>query len=230
MQHMVHVVHRPISITRFLPGLPLNRTSNKHWPIWIARGRSSEQESACFQARILPVISETKVLVWLEKRSSCHGNRELSILYIGFDIRLAKSFIRSGIFFPSKLCPRSTWCGVWFSDQKLRRARKRKVKASQFAIAINTLTRPQPTHFTFSFTGLSSPEFLMYISGFFCFLFTLYSLAQCNTDQIFICSKTVSIIWKGSVSKTLGQPSPPNQWWGETSSTSSWPSVLNLVF
>ena len=72
------VVHRPI--TRFLPGLPLNPTSNKHWPIWIARGRSSEQKSACFQARILPVISETKVLVWLEKRSSCHGNRDLSIL------------------------------------------------------------------------------------------------------------------------------------------------------
>ena len=38
------------------------------------------RESACFQARILPVISETKVLVWLEKRSSCHGNRDLSIL------------------------------------------------------------------------------------------------------------------------------------------------------
>ena len=74
------VVHRPIPITRFLPGLPLNPTSNKHWPIWIARGRSSEQESACFQARIPPVISETKVLVWLGKRSSCHGNRELSIL------------------------------------------------------------------------------------------------------------------------------------------------------
>ena len=53
--------------------------------------------------------------------------------------------------FQSKLCPRSIWYGVWFSDQKLRRAKKRKVKVSQFAIAINTLTRPQPTHYTFSF-------------------------------------------------------------------------------
>ena len=59
-------------------------------------------------------------------------------IYIGFDVRLAKSFIRSGkIFFQSKLCPRSIWHGVWFSDQKLRRAKKRKVKVSQFAIAIN---------------------------------------------------------------------------------------------
>ena len=29
--------------------------------------------------------------------------------------------------------------------------------------------------------------------------------------EVFICSKTVSMIWKASVSKTLGQPSPPNQ-------------------
>ena len=46
-------------------------------------------------------------------------------IYIGFDVRLAKSFIRSGkFFFQSKLCPRSIWYGVWFSDQKLRRAKK----------------------------------------------------------------------------------------------------------
>ena len=46
-------------------------------------------------------------------------------LYIGFDVRLAKSFIRSGnFFFQSKLCPRSIWYGVWISDQKLRRAKK----------------------------------------------------------------------------------------------------------
>ena len=43
-------------------------------------------------------------------------------------------------FFQSKLCPRSKWYGVWFSDQNLRRAKKGKVKVSPIAIAINTLT------------------------------------------------------------------------------------------
>ena len=51
-------------------------------------------------------------------------------IFIGFDVRLAKSFIRSGIFFfQSKLCPRSIWYGVWFSDQKLRRAKKTQVES-----------------------------------------------------------------------------------------------------
>ena len=122
---------------------------------------------------------------------------------------------------------------MWFSDQKLRRAKKPKVKVSQFAIATNTLTHPQPIHYTFSL-----PEFLVFISGFFCFLFTWYSvirtkflsyvkagatqtemsllkqyLAGERVDllEIFMCSNTVSMIWKGSVSKNLAQPSPPNQ-------------------
>ena len=166
------LVHRP---TVKKANLPLNPTSNKHWPIWIARGRSSEQESACFQARILPVISETKVLVWLEKRSSCHGNRELSILL--YTLVLTSVWIKASsdlekIFFQSKLCPRSIWYGVWFSDQKLRRAKKRKVKVSQFAIAINTLTRPQPTHYTFSFTRLNWP-FITRVPGVYLWLFLL---------------------------------------------------------
>ena len=118
------LVHRP---TVKKANLPLNPTSNKHWPIWIARGRSSEQESACFQARILPVISETKVLVWLEKRSSCHGNRELSILL--YTLVLTSVWLKASsdlekFFSQSKLCPRSIWYGVWISDQKLRRAKK----------------------------------------------------------------------------------------------------------
>ena len=101
-----------------------------------------------------------------------------SFIYIGFDVRLAKSFNRSGIFFfQSKLCPLSIWYGVWFFDQKLRRAKKRKVKVSQFAIAINTLTRPQPTHYTFSFTRLNWP-FITRAPGVYLWLFLLLSFFQ----------------------------------------------------
>ena len=103
-------------------------------------------------------------------------------IYIGFGVRLAKSFNRSGkFFFQAKLCPRSIWCGGWFSDQKLRRAKKRKVKASQFAIAINTLTRPQPTHFTFSFTRLDWP-FITRVPDVYLWLFLLsFHLVQFGT-------------------------------------------------
>ena len=41
---------------------------------------------------------------------------------------------------------------VWFFDKKLRRTKYLKVKVSQFAIAINALTRPEPTHFTYFFS------------------------------------------------------------------------------
>ena len=51
------IVHRP---TVKKANLPLNPTSNKHWPIWIARGRSSEQESACFQARSCPLFQKRR--------------------------------------------------------------------------------------------------------------------------------------------------------------------------
>ena len=109
-------------------------------------------------------------------------------IYIGFDVRLAKSFIRSGkFFFQSKLCPRSIWYGVWFSDQKLRRAKKRKVKVSQFAIAINTLTRPRPpiTHFLLPGSiSLSSPEFLVFISGFLCFFLSFIQKPNLRFDLL----------------------------------------------
>ena len=136
------------------------------------------------------------------KRSSWHGNRELSILL--YTLVLTSVWLKAStdleICFRSKLCPRSIWCSVWFSDQKLRRAKKRKVKVSQFAIAINTLTHPQPTHFTVSFTRLNWP-FITRVPGVYLWLFllsssffTLCSLVQCNTDQVFISSKTVSMI------------------------------------
>ena len=84
-------------------------------------------------------------------------------------------------FFQAKLCPRSIWCGGWFSDQKLRRAKKRKVKASQFAIAINTLTRPQPTHFTLTFTRLDWP-FITRVPDVYLWLFLLsFHLVQFGT-------------------------------------------------
>ena len=171
------LVHRPILITRFLPGLPLNPTSNKHWPIWIARGRSSEQESACFQARILPVISETKVLVWLEKRSSCHDNRELSILLYTLVLTSvwlkASTDLEKNLFSQNcVLCRYGTGCG--FPIRNLEGQKKRKVKVSQFAIAINTLTRPQPTHYTFSFTRPNWP-FITRVPGVYLWLFLLLS-------------------------------------------------------
>ena len=118
-------------------------------------------------------------------------------VYIGFDVRLAKSFIRSGkfFFFQSKLCPRSIWYGVWFSDQKLRRAKKRKVKVSQFAIAINTLTRPQPTHYTFSFTRLNWP-FITRVPGVYLWLSLLLSFlfrSQTCASIFSLVSNSVSI-------------------------------------
>ena len=91
-------------------------------------------------------------------------------IYIGFDVRLAKSL--NGLEFQSKRCPWSIWYGVWFSDQKLRRAKKRKVKVSQFAIAINTLTCPQRTHYTFSFTRLNWP-FITRVPGVYLWIFQL---------------------------------------------------------
>ena len=94
-------------------------------------------------------------------------------IYIGFYVRLAKSFNRSGkIFFQSKLCHRSIWRGCGFPIRNLEGQKKRKVKASQFAIAINTLTRPQPTQFTFSFTRLNWP-FITRVPGVYLLPFLL---------------------------------------------------------
>ena len=135
----------------------------------------TDRQLVHYPIRILPVISETKVLVWLEKRSSCHGNRELSILYIGFDIRLAiKKLppIWKKNFFSQNCVLGRYGAGCGFPIRNLEGQKKRKVKASQFAIAINTLTRPQPTHFTFSFTGLNWP-FITRVPDVYLWLFVL---------------------------------------------------------
>ena len=192
---MHSIVHRPIPITRFLPGLPLNPTSNKHWPIWIARGRSSEQESACFQARILPVISETKVLVWLEKRSSCHGNRELSILL--YTLVLTSVWLKASSdleknFFQSKLCPRSIWYGVWFPIRNLEGQKNARWKYRNLPLPSIHWHAHSPLITHFLLPGLSSPEFLVFISGFLCFFLFLFR-SQISASILSLVSVSICI-------------------------------------
>ena len=171
----IDVVHRP---TVKKANLPLNPTSNKHLPIWIARGRSSEQESACFQARILPVISKTKVLVWLEKRSSCHGNRELSILL--YTLVLTSVWLKSSTdlenFFFSQncvLCRYGTGCGFPIRNLEGQKNARWKYRNLPLPSIHWHAHSPPITHFLLPGSiGLSSPEFLVFISGFFCFLST----------------------------------------------------------
>ena len=169
------IVHRP---TVKKANLPLNPTSNKHWPIWIARGRSSEQESACFQARTLPVISETKVLVWLEKRSSCHGNRELSILL--YTLVLTSVWLKASSdlekFFSSQNCVLGrygTGCGFPIRNLEGQKNASWKYRNLPLPSIHWHAHSPPSTHFLLPGSiGLSLPEFLVFISGFFCFLST----------------------------------------------------------
>ena len=77
-------------------------------------------------------------------------------IYIGFDVRLAKSFNRSGKIFSVKTVSSVDMVrGVVFRSETLIEGQKNARWLSQFAIATNTLSRPQPTHYTFSFTRLN---------------------------------------------------------------------------
>ena len=98
-----------------------------------------------------------------------------SFIYIGFDVHLAKRFKRSGNFFSQNCVLGQYGAGCGFPIRNLEgQKKKRKEKVPQFAIAINTLTRPQPTDYTFSFTRLNWP-FITRVLGvylwLFCFLF-----------------------------------------------------------
>ena len=104
-------------------------------------------------------------------------------MYIGFDVRLAKSFNRSGNFFQSKLCPRSIWYGCGFPIGNLERQKNARWKYCNLPLpSIHWHAHSPPiTHFLLPGSiDLSSPEFLVFISGFFCCLsfFSFFSEAK----------------------------------------------------
>ena len=91
---------------------------------------------------------------------------------------LAKSFNRSGNFFLSVETVSSVdSAGCGFPIRNLEGKKKRKVKVLRFAIAINTLTCPQPTHFTFYFTRLKWP-FITRVPGVYRWLSAFFFRSQ----------------------------------------------------
>ena len=98
-------------------------------------------------------------------------------IYIGFDVRLAKSFIRSGkFFFSSQNCVLGRYgTGSGFPIKNLEGQKNARWKYRNLPLpSIHWHAHSPPiTHFLLPGSiGLSSPEFLVFISGFFCFLST----------------------------------------------------------
>ena len=100
----LQLVHRPIPITRFPPGLPLNPTSNKHWPIRIARRTTSEQGVCLFPSSHPARYFRNEGFSLTGKKIELpwQPRPQHPFIYIGFDVRLAKSFNWSGKLFSVK--------------------------------------------------------------------------------------------------------------------------------
>ena len=112
-----------------------------------------------------------------------------SFLYIGFDVRLAKSFNRSGKKIFSQNCVLGRYgTGCGFPIRNLEGQKNARWKYRNLPLpSIHWHAHSPPiTHFLLPGSiGLSSPELLVFISGFFCFLFFFFRSQTCARPSRF---------------------------------------------
>ena len=129
---------------------------------------------------------------------SCHGNRELSILYT---LVLTSVWLKASSdlenFFSSQNCVLGrVWYGVWFSDQKLRRAKKTQVESIAICHCHQYIDTPtaHPLHIFFyqaqlAFHYQSSWYLSLAFSAFFLLSTVWYSVIRTkflSTTEFFV--------------------------------------------